>query len=235
MTKDIDIRLIYEWNTKRAKLEFTIKECEFQLASARKRLDELQNDLKFYIASLIAPIIFCIILSSVINLLYNHQSVGNYIVALALDILRSTLICLYVVLFPCNLYYLIKTTLLVNLNKEHESITITPPPVVGSIRGYKALEEPSFRSEYNKLTYVLTRYYLNIETMDNLLKQIKSPSCNITIEELKTELDKIQFYESIAPSNTFSSNMSRRTHRKAILIMIGFALLAILAIIGHLQ
>ena len=43
------MRLIYEWNTKRSKLEFAIKECEFQLANARKRLDELENDFKFYI------------------------------------------------------------------------------------------------------------------------------------------------------------------------------------------
>ncbi|MBE5865099.1 MAG: hypothetical protein E7292_02645 [Lachnospiraceae bacterium] len=235
MNKDIDMRLIYEWNTKRSKLEFAIKECEFQLANARKRLDELENDFKFYIGSLVVPIIICIILSTLINLLYSQESIGNYIVAVVLDFFQVTLFCLYIILLPCNVYYLIKTKIMLNLNKEHESTTVTPPPIVGSIHGYKALEEPSFRSEYNKLTYVLTRYYSYIEKMDNLLKLIKSPFYDMTIEELKAELNTIPFYESIAPSNTFSSNMSRKAHRKALLLLMGIVILVILIVMGLFQ
>lgn len=78
----------------------------------------------------------------------------------------------------------------------------------------------------------MTRYYINLEKMNELLQQIKSPTCSMNLEELKCELEKFPIYEDIAPSNTFSGRMSKKAGKKAKFLFIGFVLLMILASIG---
>lgn len=205
MENNTDIRLIYEWNEKRAKLDFAIKEIEHQLASAKKRLKGLQQDFIVYVVFIVVPLVLYMTLDWMIQLFSPDARSQHAILYLFLTGLSLIILCIYVIFLPFNIYHLIRTIILLKQNKESSSHEFAPPPLAGSTphNSLPNQEEPTYRSEYNKLIFVLTRYYLNQDIMDDLLKKINSVPCTITLLELKIELSNLPFYEDIRPANSY--------------------------------
>ena len=212
MNNNIDIRLIYEWNTRRAKLDFAVKEVEHQLASVKKRLKSLRQDLIIYSAFLAIPLIIYLLLGRIINLIGVSSASSHALLFTILLAVHKIVLCVYVIFLPFNICHFIRTIILVNQNKESDSSNFTLPPLAGTLKSnHQAIpEEASYRSEYNKLMYVLTRYYMNQDIMDELYRQINSDSCTLTLADLKLELNKLPFYEDIRPANTFPKTLEKQ-------------------------
>ena len=104
--------------------------------------------------------------------------------------------------------------MLLQINKEND--LAVDLPLLEGVRKWKepVYQEKTFRSEHDKLLLVLTRYYLNQERLEQLHKQILTNSNDITLEDLKTELNKLPYYEDIKPANVFDSAMQRKAKKK---------------------
>lgn len=188
--------LLYEWNAKYDKLDFAITEVEFQLASVNKRLRMLWYDLGAYIGMIVLPGLFLQLLS----LFPNDPT------ALMLIIIRAFRIFLgfvYVFSLPFTVAYLIKSIMLLVLNSESRAESEFFPPVLQGVRrGEKKLEhERTYRLEQKKLLYVLSRYYLSRDALNELRQQLDADTCTMTLEELKEQLKQHPFYEEIRPAN----------------------------------
>ncbi len=209
---EIDMRLIYEWNARRAKLDFAVAEAEHQLASVNKRLKSLWYDFAIYLAMCTVP-----------WLLYRLLLMIPYIPAIwyvLLVIFRYVLLCVYVILLPFNLYYLAKTIALLKINNPKEP-QFTPPMPEGSLRDTQPQREPNYRCEQQKLIFILSRYYLNQDIMDQMLRKIKSGTSSINLADMKLELDKLPFYESVRPADADASvGTSRRPRTRTTWLLV---------------
>lgn len=203
-------RLLYECDSMRAKLNLEITATEHQLDSVKKRLAGLTHDVYVYLAFIFVPLL----LIGLMSLFPTRPSVMQII----FQVIYTILLITYILSLPFNIYHFIKACMLLHINKESSDTTITPPPLEGTLKGRPPQQETTYRSEYEKLIYVLTRYYLNVEALDNLEKKINSDNCTLTMAALKIELMKLPIYEDIHPADTFSSSMAKKTKKIAWII-----------------
>ncbi len=195
MTSDNNIRLLYELNGRDAQLDFAIQQVERQLASVNKKLKALWHDLVFYAAMLILPV--------PIYLLCNNL----YTVSLVLPFLvlfQTVLLCVYLFFLPFVIYHLGQTVYLLKINRENTE-EYPEPPRAGTLRVERPDREPTYRIEQKKLIYILSRYYLNKDTMNQIRRRIteSEDSDTMSMLELKYQLNNLPFYEDVRPADPF--------------------------------
>ena len=230
MDNETKVRLLYEWNTKYNKLNFAIKEAELQLSSVNKRLRTLWHDLAAYTGMIFIP---WLLLQLLLLIPDNATSFISFI-------LRSThgiLMMLYSFALPILVYYLMKSVLMLILNSENRANSeFSAPMPQGSRHGAKLEHEHTYRVEQKKLVYVLSRYYLNRDALDELHKELDSEDCTITLAELTAKLKQYPLYEEIRPAD---ANMLWKKWRKNGLVIMLFAIiigaLIIWGLIGYLS
>lgn len=218
-----DYRLLYELNMYQRKLDLEIAAAEHQLSSVQKRLTSLVHDLYMYLAFLIVPLLVC----AVLNAFTAIPSAS--ILFFVFSIVSRIIICAYIILLPANVYHTIKTIMYLRLNRERD-IPVDLPLLEGVRKGDKVPQEPNFRSEHDKLLLVLSRYYLNQDTVKELYKQIQKPSCEMTLADLKAQLNKLPVYEDIQPANLYSGAMEKKAKkmtRYIVAAIIGAILLSV--------
>ena len=214
------IRLLYEWNAKYDKLNFAIREAEFQLDSVNKRLRMLWYDLAVYAGMIVFPFLL-------IQLLLLLPYDPTAIVLILLMGFRTLLTFAYVFSLPFTVAYLIKSIGLLVLNSESRAETDFIQPIPQGVRrGAKIEHAPTYRMEQKKLVYVLSRYYLSRDAMDELRQQLDSENCTITLEELKERFKQYPLYEEILPAN-----MNKLWKRYLPMVLIVFAILCIYLVI----
>lgn len=202
-----DPRLLYELNLQRKRLDLEIIAAEKQLESVKKRLEGLKHDLYIYLGLLIVPVIVFVILNA-----FSMIPSKSFIFILIV-ILKCLIFCIYVIMLPVNIYHFIYAIMLLQINKEND-LAVDLPLLEGVRKWNEPIyQEKTFRSEHDKLLLVLTRYYLIQEHLEQLHKQITTTSCEMTLEDLKTELNKIPYYEDIKPANVFDSAMQRKAKK----------------------
>lgn len=218
--KNHNFQLLYEWNAKYDKLNFAIREAEFQLESVNKRLRMLWYDLAAYAGMIVIP---WLLIQLLLLLPYDPTA----IVLILLMGFRTILTFVYVFSLPFTVAYLIKSIGLLVLNSESraEKDFIQPIPQ-GVRRGAKLEHERTYRIEQKKLVYVLSRYYLSRDAMDELRQQLDSENCTITLEELKDRLKQYPLYEEILPANS-----NKLWKRYLPMVWIVFAILCIYVVI----
>lgn len=220
MSDESNTRLLYEWNAKYAQLDFAIRQAEHQLASVNKRLKSLWHDLVVYSAMIMLPLL----LNQFVGLFINSRS----LIQPFWVIFYYTLKCIYILFLPATIYYLAKTIYIISKNREQET-AFDQPLLKGELHGTQPPREHSYRIEQKKLIYILSRYYLNQDIMNQLRKQI-CDSSEITLAELKLEMDRLPFFEEIRPADAFT-DMANKKNRDfpSFLVIIGvFAVLFIL-------
>lgn len=230
MDNETKVRLLYEWNTKYNKLNFAIKEAELQLNSVNKRLRTLRYDLAAYTGMIFIPWLFLQLLSLIPD---DATSFISFI-------LRSThgiLMMLYSFSLPILVYYLMKSVLMLILNSESRANSeFSPPMPQGSRRDAKLEHENTYRIEQKKLVYVLSRYYLNRDALNELHQELDSDACTITLEELNDIFKQYPLYEDIRPAD--ATILWKKWRKNGLVIMI-FAIimgaLIIWALIGYLS
>ena len=196
-------RLLYECETMRAKINYEIEAAERQLASVTKRLVSLKHDLYIYLAFIFVPLV-------VLGLLAGLIALSGILLEPFLQTFFSLLLILFIMGLPFNIYHIIKTCLLIHVNKEAPEKMGCLPPEEGTYKDGKIPIEPNYQTEYQKLIAVLTKYYLHPEKLEQLEKQIHEKNCILTMYELKLEFMKMTFYEDIRPTDIFSSTMVKK-------------------------
>ncbi len=198
LTRD---RLLYECGTMRAKLNYEIEAAERQLASVSKRLVGLKHDLYIYIGFILLPLVLLGILSGL-------GALSGILLEPFINIMYTIMLFLFIFGLPFNIYHLIKTCMLIRINRENPDVLVALPPKEGTYKNGKIPAESNYQTEYQKLIAVLTKYYLHVEKLDKLEKEIHAKDCTMTMYELKLEFMKMTFYEDIRPADIFSSTMA---------------------------
>lgn len=216
-------RLLYEWNTRRTKLDYAIAQMERQLASVNKRLDSLKHDFALYVGMLTIPVILYILIVLVTNIL---SPLSGLLFLAAFVILRDVLLCVYIIFLPFNIYYLIRTMQTVKRNEE-SSENIAELPREGTAKE-DPKPESTYRSEQQKLVFILSRYYLYQDAMNQLKRELDAADCTMTLADLKQKLDQYPFYEEVRPAAP-TRDMSARTQWFFILLV--FSILIALVLI----
>lgn len=215
-------RLLYEWNTRRTKLDYAIAQMERQLASVNKRLDSLKHDFALYVGMLTIPVILYILIALVTNVL---SPLSGFVFLVAFVISRDVLLCVYIIFLPFNIYYLIRTMQIIKRNEE-SSENIEEPPREGTSKDES--KESTYRSEQQKLVFILSRYYLYQDAMNQLKRELDAVDCTMTLAELKQRLNQYPFYEEVRPAAP-ARDMSARTQWFFILLV--FSVLIALVLI----
>lgn len=216
-------RLLYEWNTRRTKLDFAIAQMERQLASVNKRLDSLKHDLALYAGMLTIPLVLYALISLVTNIL---SPLSGLLFLFVFVIFRDVLLCVYIIFLPFNIYYLIRTMQTIKRNEEPAE-NIAEPPREGTSGG-EPKPEITYRSEQQKLVFILSRYYLYQDAMNQLKRELDAVDCTMTLAELKQRLNQYPFYEEVRPAAP-ARDMSARTQWFFILLV--FSVLIALVLI----
>lgn len=212
MTSDNNIRLLYELNGRDAQLDFAIQQVERQLASVNRKLKSLWHDLAFYVAMLILPVLII----QLCNNLYTVSLVLPFLV-----LFQSGLRGVYLIFLPFVIYHLGQTVYLLKINRENTE-EYPEPPRAGTLRGERPNREPTYRIEQKKLIYILSRYYLNKDTMNQIRRRIteSEDSDTMTMMELKYQLNNLPFYEDVRPADPFAG----KTGNIVLLMSISFIL-----------
>lgn len=196
MDKQTKNELLYKLNVKYNQLEYAIQETEFQLASVNKRLRMLSQDLVAYLGMIVLPgLLFLLLL-----LLPDNYSTS--LILIILTAFRVFLGYAYVFSLPFTIANLIKSIALLLLNSESRADAEFSPPIPKGVRrGVKPQNERTYRIEQKKLTYVLSRYYLSRDALDELNRQLECNDCEMTLQELNDKLNQYPLYEDIKPAN----------------------------------
>ena len=221
MNKDY---LLYELNMYRRKLELGITAAEQQLASVNKRLHNLSQDLYIYLAFLTVPIPVYLVFHF---LSLTPVRIWSYMIFTAV---KFSVLVIYLVMLPPNIYRLTKTIILLWINRETDEQVLLPP-IQGKSNGGKALDEESYRSERDRLVRVLGRYYIYREKLEKLFKKVNDASCNMTRIELEYKLSQLPIYEDIQPANPLTGTMGAQVKAKTKKIMCAIVLAILISLL----
>lgn len=217
MDNGLHARLLYEWNTEKAHLDFTIAKAELQLVNVNKRLQRLRQDLLIYSGMLVLPLLLIFLLLYILGKFL--PTPASYVLYVLVAGFTAALVCVYMMAFPFFLFYLIKAISLNLLNREDpKRIKRLLPPETRK-RHKETAQEATYRIEQQKLIHVLSRYYLYQDTMEQLRPKIESAS--ISLEELRQELKQFTYYETIYPANGFTGPMMKKARNTVFIVLSG--------------
>jgi len=219
-----NMQLLYEVNMYQRKVDLEITAAEKQLASVEGRLVRLKHDLYVYLGFILVPLLLSGIFDFLITVFFHPM------VYIVFTIASFLCICAFVILFIPSTYNLIKTIILLHINRESDEPALLPP-AESSIRGGKAPQEESYRSERDKLVLVLGRYYVYREKLEQLHQKINSETCNMTLVELSEELRQMPVFEDIQPASDRTGAMGELVKGKTKKIMCAIILAVILSLI----
>ncbi|MCM1090657.1 MAG: hypothetical protein NC092_14135 [Butyrivibrio sp.] len=220
MDSSMKTRLLYELNMRQNKLELAISQMEHQLTSVNTRLDSLRHDLALYAGMVVVPPILYLLLGVVTGF---FSPLSGFLFLFIFTILQNLLLCGYIIFLPFNIYYLLKTFQTKKMNDEPTE-NITELPREGTARG-EPQPESTYRSEQQKLVFILSRYYLYQDTMNQLKRRLDEADCSMTLAELHQELEQMPFYEEIRPARPVRDMSSGM---RGFLILLVFAALILL-------
>lgn len=209
----------YEWDTKRACLDFEIGKAESQLRSLENRLKLLQLDV--IISALFVAIPYCLLLlTRILSVLSAH-----FILAIILGCAYDFILVVYIILLPFTLYQLIKCSLLLYYNKR-EKVTWQKPALRSDFLHRNTSREESYSTERHKLNWILTKYYTYRHEMDQMKRDMENKASELDYTEDMEKLEHMVYYEEIRPASPFVGTLVTRTR-----IITGLMLVVIILIL----
>lgn len=213
------------------KLRFEIDSAEKQLESAELRMKHLGMESKIYTGIVTIPFLFYLLLSGISLISGSGTMESSTFLAILFFFLPGYTI-IYCVIFPYSVYMMFKT---VYMLKEHQrsyfdDMSMENHRVVGKYgrRTEKDKQERSYRTEIDKLAWVLCRYYSYVERLKNMEQRIEE-GVEVDRDELNHVLDECMGnYGTITPADPYSNEVTCKAKKYAVVTTIGlFVIVAI--------
>lgn len=197
------VQITYELKNHQQKLNFEIDKLKLQLVLAERKLRRTRSDIYVCLAMIAVP--FCA--ATVLDFLYQSRPSLFSMLALLCFLLKL----LWVVTLPFTSFELMKSLLIKRRNKDIPNF-VWQKPAVRSIPPRSTQEpETSYLAEQKKLVWVLGKYSLYQERLQQLLQQAGETDKTLTLETARAELKAMPFYEDIKPANPFKGNLLKKT------------------------
>lgn len=178
-------KILAEWKRKKEQIEFEIAQVESQLKQVEKRITETRNNVVIYIMFIAVPLV----------LLFIFSIWDGYFVLIAYYVLRG----LMIIWIPVNLVCLIRAIIRYSRHSRQNLEWDLP-----RVRrwNYQRTERPekNYQTEKQKLHWVLTRYYSYRWRMEQWKYQIDRFGEKISLEEMLSDFETMEFYERIWPA-----------------------------------
>lgn len=198
----------FVWKAEKEHLELEISKAEGQLRNCRFRTGLVIREMIVCGSLVVIPIILIIV--GALFPLYSSGSVAGNMIAAGRMTLELVFQCLYICLFPFLVFFFIKSLAIWMINK-YNPIDKKPLEEYDPYRKEFPKAEISYAIEEEKLLRMLSIYYMYRERLIQLKCDLASDQIALTPEELRTELDKLVYYEEIVPANPFKREMEVRT------------------------
>ncbi|MBD5536033.1 MAG: hypothetical protein HDQ99_10320 [Lachnospiraceae bacterium] len=208
-----DVQITYELKSYQQELKYEIDKLQLQLVSAERKLEKVRLDVLICLIMFSAPLLAAVVLG--------FLSFG----ALIPSFLCLLAGLLWIITLPFTSFALIKSILIRWKNMDSPGV-VWQKPAVRRIPSKTTQEaESSYIAEQKKLTWVLSKYFLYQEHLLRLLEQAEEGDETLTLEDVRTELAAMPFYEEIKPANPFTSKEAKKASILSVIIIIALCLL----------
>lgn len=208
-----DVYITYELKSYQQKLNYEIDKLQCQLVAAERKLEKLRWDVLICLIMFSTPLIAAIVLG--------FLSFG----ALIPGMLSWLSYLLWLITLPFTSFALTKSILIRWKNKDTPEFVRQKPAVRHVSQRTSQKAEISYLDEQKKLIWVLGKYFLYQERLLQLLEQAEEGDEALTLEDVRTELADMPFYEEIKPANPFTSKEAKKTGILSVIIVIALGLL----------
>lgn len=208
-----DVQITYELKSYQQKLDFEIDKLQHQLASAERKLERVRLDVFICLIMFAAPLFVSVVMG--------FLSSG----AVIPTIISGVAGLLWILSLPFTSFALIQSILIRWKNEDSPDFVWEKPAVRRISSKTKQEEESSYLAEQKKLIWVLGKYYLYQEHLQQLLEQAEEGDEALTLENVRTELTAMPFYEEIRPANPFTSKEAKKISMLSVIIIIALCLL----------
>ena len=196
-------QIIYELKNYQQKLNFEIDKLRLQLTLAERKLERTRSDVYICLAMVAVP--FCV--EAALNYLRTCWPARFMMLAPLCFLIKL----LWVVTLPFTSFVLIKSILIKKKNKDTPNFVWQKPDIRRIPPKSTQAAETSYLAEQKKLAWVLGKYFLYQEHLQQLLQQAGEADESLTLETARAELKAMPFYEEIKPANPFKGNFLKKT------------------------
>lgn len=214
-----DIQVTYELKNYRKKLNFEIDKLRLQLTLAERKLERTRSDV--YVCLVMIAVPFCV--EAVLNYLRTCWPARFMMLAPLCFLIKL----LWVVTLPFTSFVLIKSILIKKKNKDSPYFVWQKPDVRRIPPKSTQEAETTYLAEQKKLTWVLGKYFLYQEHLQQLLQQAQEADESLTLENVRAELKSMPFYEEIKPTNPFKGNFLKKTIASSFIMFVAGIILLI--------
>ncbi len=196
------------WKAEKEHLDLEISKAEGQLRNCRFRIGLLKREMIICGGLIVAPLVL-IIVETILPTYSSGSVVGNTMAAAKMTMglfLQGSYICL----FPFLVFFFIKAFVIWMISKYHPTDN-KPLEEYDPYRKELPKEEISYAIEEEKLLRMLSVYYMYRDQMAQMKCDLAGDQLTMTPEELRTELDKLVYFEEVVPANPFKREMRVRT------------------------
>lgn len=210
-------QVLYELQNYQKKLNLEIDKLKLQLVLAERKLQRVSSDVLICLVMFSVPLFASVIL----------DFLCTYLSVMLAPLFFLTRL-LWVFTMPFTLFALVKSIVVRRMNKDTPDFVWQQPDVRRIPPKSMPKAEATYLAEQKKLMWVLGKYFLYQEHLQQLLQQAAEADEALTLESARTELKAMPFYEEIKPANPFKSNEVKNAGvLSAIIIIVLFACLFI--------
>lgn len=208
-----DVQITYELKSYQQKLDFEIDKLQHQLVSAERKLERVRLDIFICLIMFAAPLFVSVVMGFL-----SSGAVIPTIISVVAGLL-------WILSLPLTSFALIQSILIRWKNVDSSDFVWEKPAVRRISSKTKQEAESSYLAEQKKLIWVLGKYYLYQENLQQLLEQAEEGDEALTLENVRTELAAMPFYEEIRPANPFTSKEAKKIRMLSVIIVVGLCLL----------
>lgn len=205
-------QIMYELKNYQEKLNFEIDKLSLQLTLAERKLERTRSDVYICLAMVAVP--FCA--EAALNYLRTCWPARFIMLAPLSFLLRL----LWIVTMPFTSFALMKSIVIKKKNKDTPDFVWQKPDVRRIPPKSTQEAETSYLAEQKKLAWVLGKYFLYQEHLQQLLKQAEEADESLTLETARAELKAMPFYEEIKPANPFKKDMTIKNISYSIIALV---------------
>lgn len=196
------------WKAEKDHLDLEISKAEGQLRNCRFRIGLLKREMIVCGGLIVLPLVM-IVVGAFFPLYSSGSVVGNMLTA-SRQTLELVFQCFYMCLFPFLVFFFVKALVIWMISKYHPTDS-KPLEEYDPYRKELPKEEISYAIEEEKLLRMLSIYYMYRERMVQMKNDLAGDQLTLTPEELRTELDKLVYFEEVVPAEPFKRELRVRT------------------------
>lgn len=196
------------WKAEKQHLDLEISKVEGQLRNCRFRTGLVKRELIVCGGLIVVPLVM-IVVDTIFPLYSSGSVVGNLVLA-GRATLGLVFQCFYLCLFPFFVFFFVKALAIWMINIYNPTDN-KPLEKYDPYRKEFPKEEISYAIEEEKLLRILSMYYLYRDQMVQMKCDLAEDQLTLTPEELRTELDKLVYFEEVVPAEPFKREMRIKT------------------------